>query len=714
MNTSIPVPETEPGHRRWRVAAVLGLSLPLFAWVARMPRLAQDLEYHAFADQRRIFGIPHFWNVASNLPFAVIGLLGCYWLSQAGRNSTAFAEPAERFGYFVFFVGEFLTCFGSGYYHSAPSNETLVWDRLVFSLMLTSFFAIVLTEFVSQRVGRLLLLPVVLLGVYSVVYWRMSELAGRGDLRLYILVQFYPVIAIPFVMLLFRSRYTHAGTFLLTWALYGLAKAFELYDRPIYELTGFWSGHTFKHLVAAGASYALLHGLRQRCVRSQTAPPVHPYASRRGASAIGGAARGSGELLTLLVSGVMLATVVPATAGGQAPPVNEHVPRGIHPELVVLADELVERSWRATPGLIHTPSDLKQIEPGQCVRFGVLAPGDDSSRLLASAKMGFELTFGGRLQTFTPELPDAVKQVKDAGEDLVHEMVGPTDIKFPHPSLAASRARWCAPLDAPDGTATVRATVAMPDSKIAALNPRGLEVRTFETARRIERFSDINTLGPWLQHYHAAPDPASLLPAVRIVATDSTSRSMAHVMVFFVQALKASPAAANDLLRVLPAENRSVRSYGISLLMEAGYPTAPLLAGLDEKERDATSSVHAPNPFDLTPDRTLPNRMDMLWAVFFATGRIEPVRAVASQLAWRSDYQKFEELRKSGGRPSEATPTVMRAVAYVAAGWSLRALSAQDGLVADYVEALKSSPETAANVKEELASLHTNPAFIRR
>ena len=252
------------GHSLWRVGAVLGLSLPIFVWVVSLAPVAQDLTYHNFADQHWLLGVPHFWNVASNLPFALIGLLGCRWLVHAGRTSGAFADPSERLGYFVFFVGEFLTCFGSGYYHSAPSNETLVWDRLVFSLMLTSFFSIVVTEFVSLRVGRLILAPMVCLGLYSVLYWAWSELAGRGDLRLYYVVQFYPVIAMPVIILLFRSRYTGAGAFLLTWALYAVAKACESYDSPIYELTGFWSGHTLKHLVAAGASYLPLYNLRHR------------------------------------------------------------------------------------------------------------------------------------------------------------------------------------------------------------------------------------------------------------------------------------------------------------------------------------------------------------------------------------------------------------------------------------------------------------------
>ena len=35
---------------------------------------------------------PHFWNVMSNLPFAVIGLLGCWLLIQARRTSSSFSD----------------------------------------------------------------------------------------------------------------------------------------------------------------------------------------------------------------------------------------------------------------------------------------------------------------------------------------------------------------------------------------------------------------------------------------------------------------------------------------------------------------------------------------------------------------------------------------------------------------------------------------------
>jgi hypothetical protein len=149
-------------------------------------------------------------------------------------------------------------------------------------------------------------------------------------------------------------------------------------------------------------------------------------------------------------------------------------------------------------------------------------------------------------------------------------------------------------------------------------------------------------------------------------------------------------------------------------LSAAGYAVGPLLAELTENERTALESIHLPDPFDLTADRTLPNRMDMLWAIFFATGRMEPVRTVASMLAWRTDYDKFVVMKKTGEKPTEITESIMRGVVYTGAGWSLNALSRKDGLVADYIDALRSSSDTQANVKEELANLYTNPAFTKQ
>jgi hypothetical protein len=72
----------------------------------------QPIEYHQFVDQRTIVGVPHFWNVVSNLPFAVVGLHGCWWPTRRAATYAAFGEPRERTAYLVFFAGDFLTCCG--------------------------------------------------------------------------------------------------------------------------------------------------------------------------------------------------------------------------------------------------------------------------------------------------------------------------------------------------------------------------------------------------------------------------------------------------------------------------------------------------------------------------------------------------------------------------------------------------------------------------
>ena len=263
MNSAMTI-ELTPQQRRRRLIGLFGLTLTILVLGFLTPPFSQPLEYHDFADQRRLLGVPHMWNVVSNVPFAVIGALGCWWLLRQEVPSKAFADFGAPIAYFVFFFGEFLTCFGSAYYHANPNNATLVWDRLVFSLLLTSFFAIVVVEFVSDRAGKLILAPMILLGLYSVLYWHWSELAGEGDVRLYLLVQFCPVIVVPFIVCMFPPRHGQARQFVLVWALFAVAKICELFDAQIYVLTGFWSGHTLKHLIAAVATYCLFHGLRQR------------------------------------------------------------------------------------------------------------------------------------------------------------------------------------------------------------------------------------------------------------------------------------------------------------------------------------------------------------------------------------------------------------------------------------------------------------------
>lgn len=231
--------------QRTRLWMLLGLSVLAIVGVMLQAPLAQPLDYHAFADQRTIWGIPNFWNVLSNVPFLIFGLMGV--VATARRKSLPL-----KWIYLTFFAGTGLVAFGSGYYHLAPSNATLVWDRLTMVIVFMAFFALIIAEYLSARAGRLAFLPLEVLGVGSVVYWHFTEAAGHGDLRPYIAVQFLPIILIPLILLFFPSRWWPAR---LLWAVLGtyvLAKLLEHFDAQVFAIFGHViSGHSLKHVAAA-------------------------------------------------------------------------------------------------------------------------------------------------------------------------------------------------------------------------------------------------------------------------------------------------------------------------------------------------------------------------------------------------------------------------------------------------------------------------------
>jgi hypothetical protein len=122
-----------------------------------------------------------------------------------------------------------------------------------------SIFAAVSAERVNPSLDVALLGPLAVVGVASVLWWIWTEYEGHGDLRWYLLVQFYPMLTLPLMLLLLPTRDTHGNDYwgLLFW--YSAAKIVELLDVRIFQLThGTISGHSLKHLLAAvGAAWLL-------------------------------------------------------------------------------------------------------------------------------------------------------------------------------------------------------------------------------------------------------------------------------------------------------------------------------------------------------------------------------------------------------------------------------------------------------------------------
>jgi len=249
--------------RRAGVAFLVVFTLVIGAATLIVPRVQQPLSYHDFADHRSWFAIPNFGDVASNVLFALAGVYGLIFLCRsAGRAQ--FVDARERWPYLFVFLGLLLTAFGSSYYHLAPDNARLVWDRLPMTLAFMGLVSAMLAERVNVRVGISLLPVLLLVGAGSVLWWWHTEKIGAGDLRFYAAVQVYAVLILPLLLLL-PARYTRSFDFVVIFGLYVLAKILETADRQLFSLDHRTvSGHTLKHLAAGAAGLWILRMLRRR------------------------------------------------------------------------------------------------------------------------------------------------------------------------------------------------------------------------------------------------------------------------------------------------------------------------------------------------------------------------------------------------------------------------------------------------------------------
>lgn len=247
---------------QWRHLVLLILVLGSLILIMLQAPIKQDLAYHHFIDTRNLFGIPNFYNVISNLPFFLVGIFGVLFCTKQTQSNI-------RPEWLCFFASISLVSIGSAYYHLQPDNQSLVWDRLPMTMAFMGLFAAMLGEFVDTRFAKYGLLPMILVGLSSVLVWHWFD-----DLRFYAWVQFMPLLLISAMLVLFRSRYTHSYLLIPVLGLYLLAKILEAYDAQIFSLFhNEMSGHAIKHVLSALGSGMILWMLRVR--KPTDLPSVH-------------------------------------------------------------------------------------------------------------------------------------------------------------------------------------------------------------------------------------------------------------------------------------------------------------------------------------------------------------------------------------------------------------------------------------------------------
>ena len=224
---------------RAEMGLLLGMAALLaLAWFG--PVLPASEHQHAFADQRGLWGIPCALDVLSNLPFAIAGLWGLVALRRVPQG---LLDTASRALATLFFVGLLCTAAGSTLYHWQPQDAGLLWDRLGMVLPFAGLLGLAAAGRVSVRAGGATAGAVLLAGPLAVV-----QLGGM-----------LVVLALACMPRRDGALALHLGAVI---ALYALAKLFEGADHWVFAATAqAVSGHTLKHVLAAGAAWPVLSAL---------------------------------------------------------------------------------------------------------------------------------------------------------------------------------------------------------------------------------------------------------------------------------------------------------------------------------------------------------------------------------------------------------------------------------------------------------------------
>lgn len=259
--------------KQWRLLPTIFVAICVLAMLMHGVILQYE-DYHRFANTRRYFAIPNTMDVLSNMGFGLTGLLGLFAtyalfrksnrpVQHASQNSVSLVMRTHRWqvkdvAYLIFLLSILTTCFGSAYYHWAPDDGRLFWDRLPIALACASLMAAVRIEALQTLETQQIRPPIfaiahvffmLLFALFSVLWWQYT-----GDLRPYLGLQLLAILLIPMWQHLYPTARRTRWVFLCAVCLYVCAKATEILDAEILHLTGFISGHTMKHLLASAAA----------------------------------------------------------------------------------------------------------------------------------------------------------------------------------------------------------------------------------------------------------------------------------------------------------------------------------------------------------------------------------------------------------------------------------------------------------------------------
>ncbi|MBT4066838.1 MAG: hypothetical protein HOE76_06435 [Euryarchaeota archaeon] len=219
--------------------------------------IPQPQEYHDFADDREFWSIPNTFDVMSNLVIIFPGIVGLAFVHE--RRGSSDIPVDETSIHITLFAGMILTFAGSVWFHLDPNDSTMFWDRLGMSVVIGSCISLIINDMLDRNLAAKIHIPILLASIISVIWWPVFD-----DLRIYFIVKHQPFIIFP-ILLLFGTRlYNKISGYYWGLSMFALATLFEFTDQLIFNLTGFISGHTLKHISAGIGLWFLMVMVRDR------------------------------------------------------------------------------------------------------------------------------------------------------------------------------------------------------------------------------------------------------------------------------------------------------------------------------------------------------------------------------------------------------------------------------------------------------------------
>lgn len=243
------------GTSRPAELALLLAVAALAALAALLPATGLPAGYHDFADQRTLLGLPHALDVLSNLPFAVMGAWGLWWLRRVPLDRLGMAQRGLAG---LFFIGLIATAFCSSSYHLDPHDAGLCIDRVGMSLAFAGLLGLAAADRISARAGvALAALVAVAAPATALVAWL------GGNMTPWAVLQGGGLVLLAALALRRPQPRALGFSIIGVIAFYAVAKALELADAPVFALTQqLISGHSAKHLVAALAGWPVVRALQ--------------------------------------------------------------------------------------------------------------------------------------------------------------------------------------------------------------------------------------------------------------------------------------------------------------------------------------------------------------------------------------------------------------------------------------------------------------------